>query len=103
MYEETQAPMNAAAGLVSGVKQNTPPFGRALNEQGEQLDKLSGLVAELEQRLAAVRNSSPQVENTVGQPDYVPSSLLVDQVHHQVGVVKNLQTRVASLLSELEI
>lgn len=100
--EPAYFPDNAIGNSIAGSPLKLSPLACALNLQGEQIDKLGGLIGELEQRLSVVRNSSPDADGE-GRNERTPSSPLVNQVYNQIGMVQNLQTRLQSLLSELEV
>lgn len=63
------------------------PLQRALNEHGEQLDKLGALLSNLEDRLHSIRNSSPTAEDSVGVSERAGSAVF-NQVSAQTTGVK---------------
>lgn len=86
-----------------GPKTPAAPLQGALNVQGEELEKLVGLVRALEERLAPVTSNTPGAD---GQKDEsVPGnvSALTLQVYVQVNITRLLQARLHNLLDQLEV
>lgn len=86
----------------TNLVKSTSPLQSALNEQGEQLEKLATLVSQLEEKLMPVRLSRPSDESQSAQNEPV-RSLVTQQVCIQVNIVRSLQHRLSCLLEELEV
>jgi uncharacterized coiled-coil protein SlyX len=103
----------AGLGVVGGIEydgalqaQKAPmsPLQSALNEQGEQLDKLTACLTELTNRLEPIRRVEPQdTQNDPGDMAMPHSSSLTSQVIVQTSTVKMLQRAVNDLISQLEV
>lgn len=93
-----------STGLDTVSKQPQSVLQSTLNEQGEQLEKLSGLLGQLEDRLQSVLNTVPQeAGREVPSESRPPVSMVINQVQLQTDTVKMLQRRINSLLEELEV
>lgn len=76
-----------------------------LNENGEQLEKLSSLLYSLGDRLNSLRVSTPTAEagGLINGMEPGGYSMVVNQVTGQTATIKDMQSYVANLMSELEI
>jgi len=102
-YETTQA---SVSGALAGKAVATPPLQSALNENGEQVEKLGALIADLDARLKLVRRDT-DAEKEPGEPAQntpeVASSPALRQLRDQIQMVKNLQRRVQKIIREIEV
>lgn len=79
------------------------PLQDSLYVHGEQLDKLTALVTNLEEKLVSVRNQVPADSGRDVASAPPPSSPVVDHMRRMTGLVQNLQTRINDLTKELEV
>lgn len=87
-----------------GILANPPsPLQSALNEHGEQLDKLRAVLEQLANRLQPVSVPTPTEEGNVLAEQSVISSQVVGQARQQTISVKSMQSLVNQLLNELEV
>lgn len=89
--------------LASEPKVPMRPLQSELNEQGEQIEKLAGLLDNLVGRLHPVRNSMPRDDGSTTQQSSPSYSQITDQIVVQTSRIKSLQVTVSTLLEELEI
>jgi hypothetical protein len=86
------------------IASKVSPLQRALNEQGEQIETLNSLLAQLTDQLTPVRVQAPMNEETQGVTASTPAmSLHVEQLTMQVSRVKDMQYCVRMLMEELEV
>lgn len=78
------------------------PLADAINTHSEQLDKLSTLIVELQDRLRPIRNTTPEDDAREAEA-LRGGSPLFNQLTDQTSTVKNLQYRIQVMLSDLEI
>lgn len=84
--------------------QNSSPLQNALNNNGEQLDKLYSLVDELAGRLSPIRSDQPVPEEAGRETEpSAPSSPLVYQVRAQAEVIRTIQRRVSDIIADIEV
>lgn len=87
----------------AAMPQTVSPLQTALNEHGDQIDKLSGFLSDLESRLIPVKNSVPREDNSDVGEQSLGGSTIFNQVTSQTRYVRNLQSRIVVLLEELEV
>jgi hypothetical protein len=105
MYDQKQPDTSLGYEPAKLANKLVSPLQSALNDNGEQIEKLSSLLLDLTERLSLVRNTSPrpsEVECAV-QTDFPPASPVIDQVRRQTSTVRGLQVRVTDLMQELEV
>lgn len=98
--------MNEKANLDNLAAQKEPlsPLRMVVNSHGEELEKLHGLLNELERKLEHLRlpmpsEDSEDMSKTMAEPG---GSATVSQIARQTDHVKTLQSFVHRLMNELE-
>lgn len=88
-----------------GPREARRPFAIALSECQQQMEKLSVLVREVEERVGTVRLSvpRPQADEKAIKAARDIHSPAVDQLYNLRDNVQGLQRRLAALLEELEV
>jgi len=74
----------------------------AINQHGEQLAKLQGLVLSLRDRLNPLLNDSQDVTGKEELPEPVVSKVR-GQIYSQTNLVKSIQSDISLLLMQLEV
>lgn len=91
--------------LGTATKVATPmsPLRSALNEQGEQLDKLASLVELIHERTRCLRAPTPERDSKEGVGIVSEHSEVVHDLGVNTSRIKSLQGDLSSLLTELEV
>ncbi|HEU5187924.1 MAG TPA: hypothetical protein VFT87_05495 [Candidatus Saccharimonadales bacterium] len=103
MYEEPTQIAPGKLGAPVGLAKDVSPLQATLNRQGEQIEKLGGLVSQLSERLSPVRNSMPTSDQSAQNTTEPAASMIVGQVMRQTDMIQILQARVQELLNDLEV
>lgn len=90
--------------IMGAEKLRQRPAMESLMEQMIQnLCMLEDTVAMLDGRTQPIRNQVPQVEKTTSMPGVPSGSPIGSSLAHQTMRIQNLNTRIQSIISELEI
>lgn len=106
MFEAEQTTQNLGAyGPEAPLNQTISPLHSALNEQGEQLDKLKSLIQHLQERLQSISTPTPAKDKApVGSlANGSVSSQAVSQLRAQTNAIREMQFMLQTTLDELEV
>lgn len=102
MMEDGQSPDDSAKLAIA--QREISPMQEVLNNQSQQIEKLSGLLNMLADRLKPVLRLLPDDgDNSVADRDTRGGSEFVVTVDRNTGTIQHFQAKVGRLLKDLEV